>query len=631
MDPRLLRYYEQELQYLREMGQEFAEEFPKIARRLGLEQQECPDPYVERLLEGVSFLAARVHLKLDAEFPRFTQHLMEIVYPDYLAPVPSMTVVQFHPNLSDGGLANGFPLPRGTVLKSILGKDDQTSCEYRTSQATTLWPLEVVHADYMIRDTASFEMPKLAGVAGISGANTVKAALQLRLRTTAGLKINQLSLDRLIVYLKGDDQLPVRIYEQLLANTVAVVVRPVQRPAPWQEVLKPTSICRVGFEDKQGLLPSTPRSCQGYRLLQEYFACPQRYQFFELTDLLRGVRRCSESEIELVFLFNRRDAALEGNVDPSQFVLGCSPAINLFPRRADRIHLSDQSADYHLIPDRTRPMDFEVHSVTSLRGYGSAAEEEQDFLPFYGYNGQAHQGAFYTLHRLPRQLSSRQRRNGPRSTYVGNEVFLSLVDGQEGPFRHRLRQLAPEILCTNRDLPLQMPLGVGKTDFTLDASAPVKSVRSLITPTKPGQPLVFQNGEVCWRLISHLSLNYLSIVGDDQLKGVEALREMLTLYADSSLPEIRKQIEGLVGVSSQPVIRRLPLAGPITCGRGIEVSITFDEAAFAGAGVFILGAVLDEFFAKYVSINAFTETVIKTVERGEVARWPARIGRRTVL
>jgi type VI secretion system protein ImpG len=625
MDPRLLKYYNRELQHVREMGAEFAEEFPKIAGRLGLEQLECADPYVERLLEGFAFLAARVQLKLDAEFPRFTQHLLEMVYPDYLTPLPSMAVVQFQTDPADGGLAEGFVLPRGTGLRSILGKDDQTPCEYRTAHDAALWPLEIAGADYVTRDAAGFEMPR------IPGAQVVRAALRLRLRATAGLKFDKLGLDRLTVYLQGVDQLPVRLYEQLLANTVAVVIRPVERPAPWQEVLPATTIRRVGYDDSQALLPCTPRSFHGYRLLQEYFAFPQRYLFVELTDLARGVRRCAQSELEVVFLFNRRDAALENNVEPSQFVLGCVPAVNLFQKRADRIHLSDQTAEYHLVPDRTRPMDFEVHSVTRLRGYGTAAEDEQEFLPFYALTGHAHQGAFYTLHRLPRVLSARQRRDGARASYIGSEVFVSLVDGNEGPFRHSLRQLAPEIMCTNRDLPLQMPVGRGKTDFTLETSAPVRSVRCVAGPTKPRAPLAYGEGETSWRLISHLTLNYLSLVNDDEARGVGALREMLTLYGDASQPMTRKQIEGLVGVSSRPVIRRLPIAGPITCGRGLEIAVTFDEAAFEGSGMFILGAVLDEFFARYVSINSFTETVVSSLDRGEVARWPARIGRRAVL
>src|SRR5262245_9133937 len=254
MDPRLLKYYNRELQHVREMGAEFAEEFPKIAGRLGLEQLECADPYVERLLEGFAFLAARVQLKLDAEFPRFTQHLLEMVYPDYLTPLPSMAVVQFQTDPADGGLAEGFVLPRGTGLRSILGKDDQTPCEYRTAHDTALWPLEIAGADYVTRDAAGFEMPR------IPGAQVVRAALRLRLRATAGLKFEKLGLDRLAVYLQGVDQLPVRLYEQFLSNAVAVVIRPVERPAPWQEVLPATSIRRVGYDDSQALLPCTPRS-----------------------------------------------------------------------------------------------------------------------------------------------------------------------------------------------------------------------------------------------------------------------------------------------------------------------------------------------------------------------------------
>ena len=624
MDPRLLKYYNRELQHVREMGAEFAEEFPKIAGRLGLEHLECADPYVERLLESFAYLAARVQLKLDAEFPRFTEHLLEMAYPEYLAPLPSMAVVQFHGDSQDGGQPQGFRLPAGTVLKSLLGKDDQTACEFRTAHDVTLWPAEITRAEYFARDTAAFEMPR------VYGGSTVKGVLRLRLGVGAGQPLDQLALDNLTIYLHGVDQVPVRLYEQLLANVVAVVVRPIGRPAPWQHVLPAGSIRRVGFDDAQALLPPSPRTFQGYRLLQEYFALPQRFLFVELTGLAEALRRCRESEIEIVVLFDRRDAALENVVEAAHFALACTPAINLFPKRADRIHLSDATAEYHLVPDRTRPMDFEVHSVRRLMGYGTAADEEQEFLPFYGLSGRAHQGAFYTLHRAPRVLSTRQRRQGTRASYIGSEVFVSLVDGNEGPFRHSLKQLAPETLCTNRDLPLQMPVGKAKTDFTLEASAPVRSVRCLAGPTRPRPALAYGEGETCWRLISHLSLNYLSLVSDES-RGPAALRELLTLYGDASQPAIRKQIEGLAAISSRPIIRRLPVPGPIACGRGLEVTVTFDEAAFEGSGVFVLGAVLDEFFSRYVSINSFTETVVNTLDRGEVARWPMQIGRRPQL
>ena len=622
MDPRLLRYYNRELQHLREMGGEFAKEFPKIASRLGLDGFECADPYVERLLEGFGFMAARVQLKVDAEFPRFTQHMLEMVYPHYLAPTPSMAVVQFQPDLGEGGLASGFVVPRGSILRSVLGKGERTPCEYRTAQDVTLWPLELAEAEYFT-GAASLHIPDLQGV---------KAGIRLRLRTTAGLTFDQLSLDSLTFSLRGPDELPMHLYEQILANPVAVAVCPTGRPASWHEVIDRSCIRRVGFGDHQALLPYGSRSFQGYRLLHEYFAHPERYMFVELTDIGSALRRCTEAQVDVIILLDCIDQVLGNTVDASNFALFSTPVINLFPKRADRIHLENRSTDYHVVPDRTRPMDFEVYEVTGVVGHGAGNDREQEFLPFYSSNdltSHREEMAYYSMHRLPRVLSSQQRRHGPRSTYIGNEMFISLVDAHEAPYRTDLRQLAVTTLCTNRDLPLQMPLGRGRTDFTMESGAPVKSVRCLAGPTKPlPSPAA---GETSWRLISHLALNYLSLMDSEEKQGAAALRDLLRLYGDTREAQIQKQIEGVKSIRATPVIRRLPTPGPITFGRGLEVTLTLDESAFEGTGVFLLGAVLEHFIAKYVSINSFTETVIKTANRGEIMRWPIRTGQRHTL
>lgn len=622
MDPRLLEYYNRELQHLRELGGEFAREFPKIAGRLGLEGFECADPYVERLLEGFGFLAARIQLKMDAEFPRFTQHLLEIIYPHYLAPTPSMAVVQFQPDPTEGALEKGFVVPRGGELRSILGRGEQTPCEYRTAHDVTLWPLELVEAQYFAgrEPVAQLEPADLA---------RVRAGVRLRLRTTLpDLPIGKLALDHLELFLYGSEVLPGRLYEQLLANTTLVVARPGERPAPWYEKIPGSAIRRLGFEDEQALLPCLPPSFHGYRLLHEYFAFPQRYLFVELNGLGSAARRCSGRELEVLVLFNRADPVLENAVTAANFALFCTPAVNLFPKRADRIHLSDQVAEHHVVVDRTRPMDFEVAQVTGVTGIG-AENEEQDFLPFYAsYDrlSQRDRRSFYTVHRLPRRLSDRQRRHGPRSSYVGSETYLALVDADETPYRGSLRQLAVTALCTNRDLPLHMPVGRGDTDFTLASGAPVESVRCLAGPTSPRPSPA--HGDTAWRLISHLALNYLSLADSDTRQGAVALRELLALYGDLADAAVRKQIDGVCSVQATPITRRAPIPGPIAFARGLEVAVTLDENAFEGVGSFILGAVLEQFFAKYTSINSFTETVVKSTERGEIMRWPARIGRR---
>lgn len=625
MDPRLLQYYNQELQHLREMGGEFAREFPKIAGRLGLEGFECADPYVERLLEGFSFLAARVQLKMDAEFPQFTQHLLEVIYPHYLAPTPSMVMARFQPDPTEGALEQGFVIPRGTELYSVLGKGEQTSCEYRTAHPVTLWPLEVTEAQYFAgkEPVALLELPDL---------HKVRAGIRLRLRTTLpGLPFSKLPLESLTLYLHGGEALPARLHEQLLANTVMLVVRPGQRPAPWHERVAGNPILQLGFADEEALLPCTPPSFQGYRLLHEYFAFPQRYLMVELNGLGPAVRRCASQDLEVLILLNRTDPALENAVSAENFALFCAPAINLFPKRADRIHLSDQFAEHHVVPDRTRAMDFEVYQVTGVTGIG-AAGEEQDFLPFYAQYDRLSQRdprSFYTVHRLPRVLSSRQRRDGPRSSYVGGEIYLALVDADQAPYRGNLRQVAVTTFCTNRDLPLHMPVGRGETDFTLSSGAPVKSIRCLAGPTRPRPSHAY--GDTAWRLISHLSLNYLSLADSDARQGAKALRELLALYGDLAEAAVRKQIDGVLSVRTTPITRRAPIPGPIAFARGLEVAVTLDEAAFEGAGIFLLGAVLERFFAKYVSINSFTETVVRSTERGEIIRWPTQIGRRQIL
>ncbi|MFN0059364.1 MAG: type VI secretion system baseplate subunit TssF [Planctomycetota bacterium] len=631
MDPRLLDYYNQELQFIREMGGEFAKEYPKIASRLTLDGFECADPYVERLLEGFAFLAGRLQMKIDSEFGRFTQHLLEMVYPLYLAPLPSMAVVQMQPDLSEGALADGFVVPKQSVLRSQLGKGDQTACEYRTAHDVTLWPLELTEAAYFTRrDFGALGIPDALMESPEGG--SAKAGLRVRLRVTAGLTFAKLALDRLVLFLRGGDRTAMRLCEQLHGNAQRVLVRGIVRGAAWSEPLPRANIHRLGFTDEEALLPYGTRSFHGYRLLQEYFALPERFLFAALDGLNPALRRINESQVDIFVLFDRVDDVLESNVDASDFSLFCTPAVNLFPKRADRIHLSEREHEYHVVPDRRRPMDFEIHTFDAVVGHGATGEEEREFLPFYTCNDLSRypgQRAFFTVRRMPRVLSARQQRLGPRSTYVGHEVFVQLVDQREAPFHTDLKQLSVTALCTNRDLPLQMPVGHGRTDFTLDSGAPVESVRCVAGPTRPQQSTA--TGETAWRLVNQLSLNYLSLLDTDERHGAAALRELLQLYANMTSQPAMKQVEGVRSVTARPVVRQLARANSLAFGRGLEIELTLDEAGFEGTGVFLLGAVLEEFFARYVSINTFTETVVKTIDRGEVMRWPMRIGRRHVL
>ncbi|MES2740887.1 MAG: type VI secretion system baseplate subunit TssF [Pseudomonadota bacterium] len=640
MNPVFLRYYSQELQHVREMGGEFAADYPKIAGRLGLDSFECADPYVERLLEGFSFLTARVQMKIDAEYPRFTQHLSELVYPHLLAPTPSMAVVQLQADLDDPALARGFLVPRGSAMRSVLGKGDTTACEYRSAHDVTLWPIELVEAKLLPHTGAR-------AAADIALPPTVKAALRLRLRTRGGIAFGDLALDRLCLHLRGADGLPARIYERLLASVQGVLVTPAAKsathpvatsvatsvappattPAAWHRLLPKSALQPLGFDEQAALLPAGPRSFPGYRLLQEYFAFAQRYLFIELGGLGAALAGRPDQEIEITVLLGRTDPELEQALDASHFALNCTPVINLFQRRADRIEITDEQSEYHVLVDRTRPMDHEVFQIESVTGYGSGQQSQQTFRPFYTANdlgGPRQERAFYQIRRERRTVSQRQRRDGPRSSYIGSEAYLSIVDAAAAPYSSALRQLGLSLWCTNRDLPLSMPLGVGKTDFVLEAGGPLAAVRCVAGPSRPLPS--FAEGAVAWRLLNQLSLNYLSLFDSDPQQGAAALREMLALYCHADDAAAQRQIEGVRTIGASAVTRRMPSPGPIAFGRGVEITVTLDDAAFDGTGAFLLGAVLAHFFGMYAPINSFTETVIKTLARGEIMRWPAKEG-----
>lgn len=626
MDPRLLEHYELELKHVRGMAGEFAHEFPKVAGRLALDEFKCADPYVERLLEGFAYLSARVQLQISSQFPVFTRHLLEQVYPHYLAPIPSMAMVQFQPNLNDASLAEGFPIRRGCELRGHRVRDVSTRCIFRTAHDVTLWPLEIAEAEYFDREGPTIKIPDL---------REIRAGLRIRLRCTAGLTFDQLSLDRLPIYLRSFDERAFTLYEQLFANTCKVLTRPTGRQADWYEVLEPDTIQRVGFSEDEALFPYDARSFHGYRLVHEYFAFPQRYMSVQFRGLGRSLSQCKENEIELVVLFDRSERRLVNGFDKSDFALFCSPAINLLRRRADRIHISDRVHEHHVVPDRSRPMDLEVYKIERLVGFGADGEGDQEFVPFFSMEdsgGDLRPRAYYTMRREPRQLSARQKREGARSpSYVGSEAFVSLVDASQAPYRHNLRELAPELLCTNRDLPLLLPIQVGKTDFTMEINAPVPSIRCIAGPTKPKPSLAYMEGEAAWRLINHLSLNYLTLSNSSEYQGAAALRDLLQLYAEEHDVVAQSQIEGVKSIRTKQRIRRLPDSGPIAVGRALEATVEFDEAKFEGSGVFLLGAVLEEFFRKYVSINSMTETAIHSTTRGEIYRWPVRMGRRHTI
>lgn len=635
MDPRLLDLYERELRYFREGSGEFARAYPKIARRLGLDGPEIADPYVERLIEASAFLSARVLLKLDAEYPRFAAHLLDIIYPHFLAPTPAMLVAECAPRLDDGGLAAGPLLARGSALRATRALGQKTHCEFRTAQDLRLWPIELSEASYF---SYAPDLP----LARHPRARAVRGGLRLTLKTRGELPFAALALDDLLLYLGGaGDDVGWPLLECALADPVGVLVCAPGRDGTLAVagVLEGDAIAPVGFAADEALLPAAAAGFSGYRLVQEYFAFAPRFQFLRIGGLQRILQRVPGRQLELVLLFTRARPELEKLVTAEHVRLHCVPAINLFPKRLDRVVVTDGASQFHLLADRTRPQDFEIHSLTEVSGHvaasgparGDARTEAgtQVFQPFYAaFHGSRQQHpAYYTTEREPRRLSARQRAEGHRSSHIGSELYIQLVDPQQAPYDGALRQLAVTALCTNRDLPLM--LAPGSDALECAEALPLQRVAILRGPSRPYSP-VLSNG-LGWRAVDHLALNYLSLADSSAREGAAALREMLMLYAGQVDDARASQVQGLLSVQSRPVTRRLPLAGPIAFGRGLEVTLTIDPGAFHGHSAFVFGAVLAEYLARHVEVNHFVETVLQNQGGAEIMRWRPRCGTRPIL
>lgn len=626
MDTRLLRHYETELAFLREMGAEFAKSYPKIASRLGMDGLEILDPYVERLLEGTAFLTARVQLELELQYPAFTNHLLDVVFPHFLAPTPSMMIAELTPDMENADVASGYTLPRQTVLRSKQVPGAQKPCQFRTAHDLELWPVVVSEAEYIDGRGALV-------AAGVAADPKARAAIRLRLKRYGGLPIKELPFDRLTFFLGGQVSSCWTIFEMLCARPSTVVARSVDRRDDWTAPLA-TPVRSRGLEPEEALLPTPRPSFDGYRLLQEFFAMPERNLFIEVAGLSAPLQRTTGDSMDIYMLLRDNKSEIAPNVTPEAFKLHCVPAINLFPKRCDRVPVSHRTTEHHVVADRTAPKDFEIFSITKVTGIRKEGKDDLPLKAFYSSDELTAAGgggsAYYTHTRHLRQRSESEALRGVRTNYLGSESYLSVVDANEAPYPGDMGQLAVEAMVTNRDLPMLLPSGVDNV-FHLPEGGPVSTIRTLIGPTKPRTCIA--QGDAAWRAVSHLSLNYLSISDETESPGggAAALRELVGLYTPIGDSAMERQLEGIVSVKTRPIVRRIHDGVLSTAVRGLEITMEFDESLFEGSSIYTMGSVLERFFRKYSTINSFTETVIKTQQRGEIARWSPKMGTNRVI
>ena len=614
MSDRLESRYNDELAFIRRLALEFARDRPKIADRLIIDRETgmSEDPHVERLIEAFAFLTARIRLKLDDEFPELTEALLGTLYPHYLAPIPSMAVVQFVADLEQGQLTTGFTIPAQSPL--FTREIDGLPCRFRTAYPVQLWPIELADAKLQTAPFGSDIRPPTRSARSPS-------LIRMDLRTASNISFSELKLDQLRFFLSGDEPTVHALYELIFNHATEVLIRP-KTAAKSAEIVLPGSCLRsVGFSAEDGLLPYGHQSFLGYRLLTEYFAFPQKFLFFDLTGLEATSAAEFRQECEVFIFLNQSANNLASRVSAETFRLGCAPIVNLFSHDTDPIRLTQSRHEYQVVPDVRHPSAMEVYSVDAVQSTNTETGRTKTYQPFYSFkhgDEQRAQTAYWHTSRRP----------SVRLNDAGTEMFLSFVDLDFDPRLPATDVVMLKTTCSNRDLPGQLRSAGGEAwGFQLAGQAPLKKIIPVVNPTSPCRLPLEQSR---WRLTSHLLLNHLSLV--DSEDGAAALRDLLKLYDYTRTKTAELNIDGITRITSRRCLA--PLRDGVHQGfcRGVEVTIDFNEDNFSGTGVFLFAAVLERFLGWYTSLNSATRLIARLNQtNSELKRWPFRAGDRILL
>lgn len=602
----LLPYYERELSNLRGLAGEFAERYPKVARRLQIDRDHCEDPHVERLLEAFAFLAARIHRKLDDEYPEITEAFMQVLYPHFLRPMPSATILQLLPNGADSALSGPYAVPRHASVTSPPIRE--FSCRFRTGNAVELWPLQVIQA----------RMERTQGSEILRRQTTAPAVLTLELAPTGTVPLASLRPGRLRFFLDGEPPLMHLLYEILCFRLQEVRVSTGPEVPAQPLILPPSAVGPTGFGPEEDLFETDARSFPGFRLLSEYFAFPEKFMFIEVAGLDAPGLEWTGDTLRLQFMLSsygasERHQRLLQALSASHFKLGCVPIVNLFKHAGSPIRVTHQQLSYPVTPDNRHPDAYEIYAIdTVTRIVDANAEAVPAFYSIrHGSEAQAQKFYWYAT-----------RESSRRNQDAGTEVELSLVDLDFQPIRPEAEILSLQLTCSNRNLPEAIPFG-GNAGFQDAYAVPDHAVVERARPLRKFTPSL---GPPCkrglqWRLISHLALNHLALAAH----GPQALQETLALYNFTESTAIARQIQGIVGLVTRPTTTRLPGQAFAAFVRGVEVHITFDESCYVGSNLYLFASVLERFFALSCPPNSFVKFRMSTLQQeGEVAQWPPR-------
>ena len=601
---KLLPYYERELSMLRRAGAEFAGRYPKLAGSLQIRGETCADPHVERLIQASAFLNARVAKLLDDGHDHFTEALLGMLYPHYLRPMPSCSIARID---YSGARANEIStcnvLARGTAMKA-LGQG-AVACRFRTVYDATVAPVAISAAWFepYIQTPSSLSLPQDAG-----------SAICITIESSAaGRSLAALGLSTLRVFIDGEASLSATLRDALFMRTACACI---EADGQWR-MLDHVPLTPVGFAEDEALLPAAPSEHSAYRLLSEYFAFPEKFDFFDIDFAACKLEDSTRFTLRLALADVRPDAPAARvlrALTAANLVLGCTPIVNLFQHPATPIRITHASSSYPLMPDEMPGNACDIYSIDSVQLVRKARDGSAvtEFFPYYSLrhgDGGERKGRYWLAHR-------------DELMTAGLEHTLSLVDRDFSPLRMESGTAALRLTCTNRDLPHGLQYGRASGDLSTESPIGSFPIRMLRRPT-----LSHRSSADRWGLIAHLALNHRSLTQE----GLPALSAMLRLHAQQDSAVSQRMIAGVTALSHRPATAWIRQAQGNAYLRGIEIHVSLDEEAYAGTGIHAFVQILDHLFGLHVHLNSFTRLVVLSHVSGkELMRCPPRNGALTL-
>jgi type VI secretion system protein ImpG len=606
----ILPFYEREHARTAVMVDEFIEQYPQLAGVLGFDGNDCSDPSVQRIIAAMVMMGASILKLLEDNYPQFTGSLLSMNYPHFTEPFPSTSIARFDYSAAEAkALAVTTTIPRGACLHASA--QDDVVCKFHTVYPVTVAPVRIESVDFMEAHAANHGGPLIDGTTAvldivIAGYNATRTLAEQR-------------LPALRVYIDGDPSLRATVRDLLFMQTLAAYVNAGEDSAPWSRLTQ-FPIAPVGFASDEAVIPFKATSHPAYRILLEYFACPEKFNFFDL-DLATLCRYLPPGGQRLHLRLavgaitpDSSAARVLRSLSHKNLLLGCTPIVNLFPRAAAPVDLTHTKAEYTVLACAEHPAAYEVHSVTAVRVLRDTPKgaAQTTFHPYYSLrHGTAggHRGQYYTT-----------RRDATLAGISpGHELRLALVDSDFDPLAVETATVSIDLCCTNRDLPRLLATGQAAGDLRLEGRTNAHPVRLLRKPT----PTYRFSQAAQWRLIAQIALSEQALTE----AGLEAFTELLTLHNLPQSNTTQRQIGGVTGftcTSERAWMRDMHGGARI---HGVGVRMTLDESAFVGNGIHLFAQVVDQFFSQYAQLNTFIQlTVVSHATGKELIRCVPRSG-----